>query len=89
MDLETIDTITVAICGGDYEFPRPIFLSPGRRITFYVALLDAAVYGDGQALFVLYDDGEPAAASTAGTIGEPDVMPASGIGYAFGSLVAP
>ena len=83
VDRDTIDTIAIALCGGEYNFPGPINLPPGRNITFYMALLNPAVYGDAQALFVLYDDGEPAAAYT--LLGATDATPASGIGYAFGS----
>ncbi len=84
VDVDSIIDIVVDICGGEYNFPGPINLPPDRRITFYVALLDPDVYGEGRALFVLYDDGEPAGALT---LGETDATPSSGIGYAFGDLV--
>lgn len=84
VDLEQISDIDVEICGGDYSFPGPINLPPDRKITFSVAILDPEVYGDGRALFVLYDDGESASALMTG---ETDTLPASGIGYAFGDLV--
>ena len=84
VDRDSIDTIVVDICGGEYNFPGPINLPPDRKITFYVALLDPAFYGEGRALFVLYDEGEAASALTTG---ETDMLPAGGIGYAFGNLV--
>ena len=84
VDVDSINDIVVDICGGEYNFPGPINLPPNRRITFYVALLDPDVYGEGRALFVLYDDGEPAGALG---LGETDATPSSGIGYAFGDLV--
>jgi hypothetical protein len=84
VDRESIDTIVVEFCGGDYNFPGPLNLPPDRKISFYVALLDPEVYGEGRALFVLYDDGEAASALMTG---ETDILPASGIGYAFGDLV--
>ena len=85
VDRETIDTITITLCGGEWNFPGPINLPPSRKITFYMAILDEAVYGPGNALFVLYDDGEPAQAFV---LDATDVTPASGVGFAFGSLAA-
>jgi hypothetical protein len=84
VDRDSIDEMVVEFCGGEYNFPGPINLPPDRKITFYVALVDPAVYGEGRALFVLYDDGEAASALMGG---ETDMLPASGIGYAFGNLV--
>ena len=83
VDRETIETITVTICGGEYTFSGPIFLPPDRKISFFVALLDPEVYDPGSALFVLYDDGEAASALSAGA----DAMPATPMGYGFGSRV--
>jgi hypothetical protein len=85
VDRETIDTMQITLCGGDYNFPGPLFLSPGRKLTFFMAILSEDVYGAGQALFVIYDDGEPAQAFV---LGESGTLPASGVGYAFGSLAA-
>ena len=84
VDRETIDAMVINLCGGEYNFPGPLNLSPGRKLTFFMALLNPDVYGEGQALFVIYDDGEPAEAFL---LGESGTMPASGVGYAFGSLV--
>ena len=52
-------------------------------MSFFVALLDPEVYDPGSALFVLYDDGEAASALGGGV----DAMPASPLGYGFGSRV--
>ncbi len=85
VDRETSDTMEITLCGGEYNFPGPLSLPPGRRLTFFMALLDPVVYdGEGQALFVIYDDGEPAEAFV---IGESGTLPANGVGYSFGNLV--
>jgi len=83
VDRASIDTMVVTICGGDYSFPGPIFLPPDRKITFFVAFLNDAVYGEGRALFVLSDDGEAASALTVGA----DTTPSNGVVYAYGELV--
>lgn len=71
VDLAAIDTIEIDLCGGTYFFDGPINLSPGRALTFYMALLDPAVYEfpgvDVPAMFVLYDDGAAAGAFAAGS----------------------
>lgn len=71
VDLAAIDTVEIDLCGGTYYFDGPIALSPGRAITFYMALLDPAIYQfpgvDVPAMFVLYDDGAPAGALAAGS----------------------
>ena len=83
VDLASIDTIVVTICGGEYNFKGPIFLPPDRKMGFYVALLNDTVYGAGRALFVLYDDGEAASALTV----DPNALPANGVSYGYGELV--
>jgi len=69
VDRTEIDTIEIDLCGGTYFFDGPISLSPGRALTFYMALLDPAVYEfpgvDVPAMFVMYDDGVPAGAAVA------------------------
>jgi len=70
VDREQIDTIEIDACGGTFGFDGPINLPPGRRMTFFFALLDPAVYQipevDTPAQFLIYDDGvEPE--MTAGT----------------------
>jgi hypothetical protein len=71
VDLVAIDTIEIDLCGGTYYFEGPIALSPGRAITFYMALLDPAIYVfpgvDVPAMFVLYDDGAPAGSLATGS----------------------
>lgn len=67
VDRTEIDSIEIDLCGGSYFFSGPISLSPGRALTFYMALLDPAVYQfpgvDVPALLVMYDDGAPAGAA--------------------------
>jgi len=84
VDREAIDTIEIDLCGGTYAFSGPIYLPPGRALTFYMAILDPAVYEfpgvDVPAMFVIYDDGAPAGSLVEGT---PDTRSSPG-GVAYG-----
>jgi hypothetical protein len=84
VDRTDIDSIEIDLCGGTYYFAGPINLSPGRALTFYMALLDPAVYVfpgvDVPAMFVLYDDGAPAGAAMAGGLEQQS----SGAGWLYG-----
>lgn len=73
VDLEKIEEIEIDLCGGTYYFSGPIYLSPGRPLTFYMALLDPTVYEfpgvDVPAMLVLYVDGPLTGALFAGPSG--------------------
>lgn len=84
VDLTEINDIEIDLCGDTFYFPGPIYLSPGRALTFLMALLDPVVYPfpgiDVPAMFVLYDDGVPAGALTA----PPADVNASGASVLYG-----
>lgn len=84
VDRSAIDAIEIDLCGDTFYFPGPIYLSPGRALTFFMALLDPVVYQfpgiEVPAMFVLYDDGVPAGSVTAGAA----VMPASNAAVLYG-----
>jgi hypothetical protein len=83
VDRETISEIEIDLCGDTYFFEGPIYLSAGRAITFYMALLDPAVYEfpgvDVPAMFVLYND-PPAGSLVAGA----STSTSSGAGVVYG-----
>jgi hypothetical protein len=74
VDLTAISEIEIDLCGETFYFSGPINLSPGRALTFLMALLDPVVYQfpgiEMPAMFALYDEGVPAGSPTAvaGTI---------------------
>lgn len=69
VDLMEITEIEIDLCGGTFYFSGPIYLSPGRALTFFMAFLDPSIYQfpgiEMPAMFVLYDDGVPAGSSAA------------------------
>lgn len=89
VDRTDIDNIEIDLCDGTYFFQGPINLSPGRALTFYMALLDPAVYQfpgvDVPAMFVIYDDGVPAGAAMNGGLQPRD----SSVGVLYGGRVRP
>jgi len=66
VDLTEISAIDIDLCGGLFAFDGPIHLPPDRSITFWMLLLDPAVYQfpgiEVPAQLVLADDGTDASA---------------------------
>jgi hypothetical protein len=86
VDRTDIDAIEIDLCGGTYTFEGPIYLPPGRAFTFYMAILDPAIYQfpgvETPAMFVIYDDGEPAVSSLASG----SAPQSSDVGVLYGGL---
>jgi hypothetical protein len=87
VDRTDISAIEIDLCGGTYAFDGPIYLPPGRALTFYMAILDPTIYQfpgvETPAMFVLYDDGAPAASSLASG----SAQQSSNVGVLYGGLL--
>jgi hypothetical protein len=71
VDRTEIDLIEFDACDGDtFYFQGPVLLTPGRKMTFFFAFLDPAIYEfpgvDIPAQFLIYDDGTEGDQLTAG-----------------------
>ena len=69
VDLTEISAVEIDLCGGVFAFDGPIFLPLDRSITFWMVLLDPAVYQfpgiEVPAQLILTDDGTAASALSA------------------------
>lgn len=57
VDETTIDDIEIDLCGGTYTFNDPFHLAPNHSYTLFMVLVDPALYGEGSAYAILYDNG--------------------------------
>jgi len=82
-DLTTIDTVEIDLCGTIYDFTGPVYLPPDRSMTFWMVLLDPAVYQSADAAqLVITDDGTAASAGLAA--GQAEMTPARATTVLYG-----
>ena len=79
-----IDNIAIDLCGGIYTFAGPVYLPPDRSMTFWMVLLDPAVYQipdvEVPAQFILADDGT----SPASFVGDVPMTPSGASQVIYG-----